>query len=70
MGDPFLSLAKIKNAFPGTLARKGVLCVTETVELKVKLGVFWLGLAWLGLARKGSTIHLPPQFLFELPEIL
>jgi len=39
----------IKNAFPGTLAGKGVLCVAKTVKLKVKLGVFWLGLAWLGL---------------------
>ena len=38
-----------KNAFPGTLAGKGVLCVTNTVKPNVKLGVFWLGLAWLGL---------------------
>ena len=51
---------KIKNAFPGTMAGKGVLCVTNTVKLKVKLGVFWLGLAWL--ARNVPFVY-PLQFI-------
>jgi len=60
MGDPFLPLAKIKNAFPRTLDRKGVLCVTKTVKLKVKLGVFWL------------ASYIPftyPHNLFKISEI-
>ena len=57
-----------KNAFPGTLAGKGVLCVTNTVKPNVKLGVFcWLGLAWLGLAWLARNVpFVYPYNLFKI----
>ncbi len=59
-----------KNAFPGALAGKGVLCAAKTVKRKVILRVFglaWLGLAWLGLQEVYHSL-ISPIYIENIPK--